>query len=205
MGFIKKRTEPELPPEAMVVGLGNPGPQYAGTRHNIGFDVIEALAKKHKLALRHHKHQAQFGVGSIEGTSVLLVKPLTYMNLSGKSVATLAKLYGLKPPTILVVADDLDMEVARVRMRAKGSSGGHNGHKSIIQSLGSEEYPRLKIGIGKGQETIGHVLNKFKPDERAKIQDSIALCMKGIEIWLSQGVDAAMNEVNRKSNQDGLD
>lgn len=205
MRFTKHQKEPVLPPEALIVGLGNPGPQYSGTRHNIGFDVVEALAKKHGVALKTHKHQAQYGVGQVEGRPVAIVKPLTYMNLSGRSVAALAKSFGVGPERTLVVADDLDMEVGRVRMRAKGSSGGHNGHKSIIASLGSEDYPRLKIGIGKGQETIDHVLNKFKPDERDVIRKSVDLCLKGIETWLTDGIEKAMNEVNRKSDQDGVD
>jgi len=196
MGFIKRRSGPETPPEAMIVGLGNPGPQYSGTRHNVGFEVVETLGKKHKVALRTHRFQAQFGVGMIEGRSVMLVKPLTFMNLSGRSVATLARHFSLSPEAVLVVADDLDMAVGRVRLKPKGSSGGHNGHKSIIQSLGSDEYPRLKIGIGKAGETVDHVLSRFKPDERAEIDRAVARCVDACETWLRDGLDMAMNRTN---------
>jgi len=196
MGFIKRRTEPEQPPVAIIAGLGNPGAQYSGTRHNVGFEVVEALAKKHGIVLKTHRHQAQFGVGTISGKSVLLVKPLTYMNLSGRSVGAIARHYRIKVEAILVAADDLDMDTARVRLKPKGSSGGHNGHKSIIQALGSDEYPRLKIGIGKGQEGREHVLSRFKPDERAQINEAVGKCVEGCEIWLSDGIELAMNRVN---------
>jgi len=196
MGFLKRRTEPELPPVAMIAGLGNPGAQYAGTRHNVGFEVIEALAKKHGIPLKTHRHQAQYGVGTIEGKSVVLVKPLTFMNLSGRAVGALLRHYRLNPTAILVVADDLDMETARVRLKPKGSPGGHNGHKSIQHALGSDEYPRLKIGIGKGQDGIEHVLSRFKPSERAIVNDAVLKCVEGCEVWVSAGVEIAMNRVN---------
>lgn len=196
MRFTRRPKETDVTPVAMIVGLGNPGPQYAGTRHNVGFDLIEQLAKTHKIPLKTHKHQAQYGSGSVKGVPVVLVKPLTFMNLSGRSVGALAKHYRLQSDQILVVADDLDLETGRVRMRAKGSSGGHNGHKSIIQALGTEEYPRLKIGIGKGEDGIDHVLSRFKPDERTSINDAIAKCVTACELWLTDGIDIAMNRVN---------
>ena len=180
----------------MIIGLGNPGPQYSGTRHNVGFEVVETLSKAHKVPLRTHRFQAQFGVGLVEGKSIVLAKPLTFMNLSGRSVATLAKHFRIAPEAILVVADDLDMETGRVRLKPKGSSGGHNGHKSIIQSLGSDEYPRLKIGISKAGETVDHVLSRFKPDERAQIDRAVSKCVEACEIWLRDGLDMAMNRTN---------
>lgn len=196
MGFFKRRNEPELPPEAMIVGLGNPGAQYSGTRHNIGFESVELLAKSHGIGLKVHKHQAQYGVGRIEGASVVVCKPLTYMNLSGRAVAALARSYRIKPDRILVVSDDMDMLLGKVRMRAKGSSGGHNGHKSIIQSLQTEEYPRIKIGVGRSDDSVDHVLGKFKPDERPVAQAAIQRAMKACEIWLAEGIDQAMNSCN---------
>ncbi|MBS1723172.1 MAG: aminoacyl-tRNA hydrolase [Armatimonadetes bacterium] len=178
----------------MIVGLGNPGPQYRGTRHNVGFDVVEALAERHGIRLKEHKHQAQYGVGTIDGHGVVLCKPLTYMNLSGRAVATLAKSYGLKPDRIMVVSDDLDMALGRVRAKSKGSSGGHNGHKSIIQALQSEDYPRVKIGVGRsGESSSDHVLGKFKPDERATVSEALERAVKTCEMWLSDGIDQAMN------------
>lgn len=196
MKFTRRVKEADVTPVAMIVGLGNPGPQYSGTRHNIGFDVVETLAKKHKVALKTHKHQAQYGTGTVADTPVVLVKPLTFMNLSGQAVGALARHYRLRPEQILVIADDLDMETGRVRLRSKGSSGGHNGHKSIIQSLGTEDYPRLKIGIGKDSNVTGHVLNRFKPDERASVTDAIEKCVTACELWLSEGIDLAMNRIN---------
>lgn len=181
----------------MVVGLGNPGPQYRGTRHNVGFDVVDRLAAKHKIRVDRSRQKALVGVGEISGVGVALVKPLTFMNLSGQSVAPLARAWGIKPAAILVVADDLDMPVGRTRMKPKGSSGGHNGHKSLIAALGTEEYPRLKIGIGKSDDpTISHVLGRFHPDERVDIDRALDRCVAGAEAFIREGLDAAMNLVN---------
>jgi peptidyl-tRNA hydrolase, PTH1 family len=194
--FRRKPQEPLSPPEFLVVGLGNPGPQYRHTRHNVGFDVVDALGAKHGIKVIQNRSRALTGVGKIGDKVALLVKPLTYMNLSGQSVAPLAKAHGIPPERVLVVADDLDLDVGRVRLKPKGSSGGHNGHKSIIHSLGSQEYPRIKIGIGKEGETIDHVLSRFSPEERVDIDRAVAKSVEGIEAFLSQGLDAALNRVN---------
>lgn len=194
--FRRKPKEPLLPPEWLIVGLGNPGPQYSGTRHNIGFDIVDALASAHKIKLSERKHRAVFGSGMVNGTSVVLAKPMTFMNLSGQAVVVLLREFGLKPDKVLVIADDLDLAVGRMRIRTKGSAGGHNGHKSLIQSLGTEEYPRLKMGIGKGDVTIDHVLNKFHPEERKDIQDAIKRACSAVECVVEHGVVAAMNQFN---------
>jgi PTH1 family peptidyl-tRNA hydrolase len=182
----------------MVVGLGNPGPEYRGTRHNVGFDVIERLAERHRIKLDKSKHQARYGIGRIGETTVLLVKPLTYMNLSGRAVAPLAKEHSLGPDRILVVADDLDLAVGRVRLKPKGSAGGHNGHKSLIQTLGTQEYPRLKIGIGSVDrtQTVDHVLGSFKGDERDLIARALERSVAGVERVLEAGLEAGLNFVN---------
>lgn len=180
----------------MVVGLGNPGAQYARTRHNVGFDALDELAKNHRLRISHSRKQALVVEAEIGGVAVALVKPLTYMNLSGKAVKALADDYGLLPDQILVVTDDLDLPVGRVKMKPGGSSGGHNGHKSIIASLKTDGYPRIKIGIGKAGTTIDHVLGRFDPEERGDIERSIKRAVEGIEVWLGEGIDAAMNRVN---------
>ncbi|MBS1707778.1 MAG: aminoacyl-tRNA hydrolase [Armatimonadetes bacterium] len=196
MAFLRKK-QPAVHPVRLIVGLGNPGPQYKRTRHNVGFDVVEALAAKHKVKLDIMRHQAQLGLGEVSGVAVALVKPLTYMNLSGRAVAPIAKHYGIQPEDILVVADDLDLPTGKVRMRAKGSSGGHNGHKSLIESLGTTEYPRLKIGIGRpGDATVDHVLSRFHPDERTDIDDAVARCIQALELWLREGFDAASRLAN---------
>ena len=190
----------------MIVGLGNPGPEYAGTRHNVGFDLIDHLAKKHHIRVDTRKHRAVYGQGMIEGRSVLLVKPLTYMNLSGQAVTAIAKSYGIAPGAILVVADDLDLPLAKVRMKPKGGPGGHNGHRSLIASLGTQEYPRVRIGIGKGgPDTIDHVLNRFRPDERQAIEDALSTVIKGCEMWLVDGIEKAASFVNTSANAGSAD
>jgi PTH1 family peptidyl-tRNA hydrolase len=195
MGF--RRREPVLNPTAMVVGLGNPGPQYAHTRHNVGFDLIELLAERHKVRVRESGSRALFGIGMVAGEPVVLVKPLTFMNRSGEAVGPLAKRWGIATERILVVADDLDLPLAAVRVRSKGGSGGHNGHKSLVQALGTQEYPRIRIGIGRGeQDTVEHVLDKFHPDERRDVQDALARTADAVECWLRDGMEAAMNRFN---------
>ncbi len=196
--FRKRPAEPALPPEWMIVGLGNPGPEYRGTRHNVGFEVIDRLAERHRIKLDRSKHQARYGVGKIGETTAILVKPLTYMNLSGRAVVPLAKEHGLAPDRILVVADDLDLAVGRVRLKPKGSAGGHNGHKSLIQSLGTQEYPRLKIGIGSvdKSQTVDHVLGAFKGDERDLSAQALDRSVEGVEQVLSLGLEIGISRVN---------
>lgn len=196
--FRKKPPVPTLPPEWLIVGLGNPGPEYRGTRHNVGFELIDRLADRHRIKLDRSKHQARFGVGSLFETSVVLVKPLTYMNLSGRAVAPLMREYGLKPDRVLVLADDTDLPPGKVRLRAEGSAGGHNGHKSLIQSLGTQDYPRIKIGVGRvsKEATVDHVLGPFLPDEREAVESALKKAEQGIEALLLNGIEAAMRETN---------
>ena len=195
MGFFK-RNRVEVPVSAMIVGLGNPGAEYRGTRHNVGFDVVDLIGQRIKVPVKTSRDHALIGQGSLGSTGIVLVKPLTYMNLSGRSVKALADRYKIPPERILVIADDLDLPVGKVRLREKGSSGGHNGHKSIIASLGTELYPRLKIGIGKGGETRDHVLSRFHPDERALVDQAIARCADVVETWAEDGMAAALRAAN---------
>jgi PTH1 family peptidyl-tRNA hydrolase len=196
--FRKKPVEPSTPPVWMLVGLGNPGPEYKGTRHNVGFEFIDLLAEQQGIKLSTATHQARYGIGTVADVSVLLVKPLTFMNLSGRSVAPLAREYGLTPEKICVVADDLDLEVGRVRLKPKGSAGGHNGHKSLIASLQSSEYPRLKIGIGSvdRSQTVDYVLGRFNPDERSRIESAFGRCRLAVEALVTRGLEAALNVAN---------
>ncbi len=196
--MFRRAPKPTAPPEWIVVGLGNPGPEYRGTRHNVGFEVIDLLAQRHKIKLDRSKHQSRYGIGSIDGTSVLLLKPLTYMNLSGRAVAPHAKEHGLKPERILVVADDFALALGRNRLKPKGSAGGHNGHKSLIESLRTDEYPRLKIGIGEAGKgsAVQHVLGGFNREEREAINEAIQRAADGVEAVVSRGLEAGMNEVN---------
>ncbi len=176
-----KKPPPGLRPRWMIVGLGNPGGEYKGTRHNVGFEVVERLALANKIKLDRAKHRGLTGIGLVQDTPVLIVKPLTFMNLSGQCVAPLARDNEIPANRILVVADDLNLEVGKLRLREDGSAGGHNGHKSLIGSLHTQSYPRLKIGIGKGKDsTIDHVLSTFGKDERdviaGAIQASVDVC-----------------------------
>ncbi len=198
MKWLKKSGPPDLPPEAMVVGLGNPGPEYNGTRHNVGFEVVDELARRFRVPVRSAKFRAVYGTGTVADRSVVLVKPVTFMNLSGQAVAALARHFSIPPESIMVVADDLDLAVARVRMKPKGSHGGHNGHRSVIQSLGTDTYPRIKLGIGKAGDdpTVAHVLSKFPPDERVEMDRAVERASDGVEVWLREGLERAMNLVN---------
>jgi PTH1 family peptidyl-tRNA hydrolase len=195
---FRRASAPQEPPEWLIVGLGNPGPEYKRTRHNLGFEVVELLAEKNRIKLDKSKHQARYGIGQVQGHSVLVAKPLTFMNLSGRSVAPLAKQFGLAPTRILVVADDTDLVPGRIRLKPGGSSGGHNGHKSIIESLGTQDYPRLKLGIGRvsRQGTIDHVLGGFDPEERSIIDPAIRRAAETIEILIERGLDPALNFAN---------
>ena len=159
--------------------------------------MVDLLAAKHRVKLNRGRNRALMGKGRVCGVEVVLAKPLTYMNLSGQAVSATARQYGLKPDQILVVSDDMDMELGRVRLKPKGSAGGHNGHKSIIQSLGTEEYPRLKIGIGQPPGGgIDHVLGGFTGDERPVVDEAILAALAGCEAVVASGVERAMSAVN---------
>ena len=196
--FRRKPPVPQFDIEWVIVGLGNPGPEYNRTRHNVGFDGVDEFASKHKLKLDRAKHRARYGVGQIDGVGVALVKPMTYMNLSGQSIAPLLRDFKVKPDHLIVIADELDFPVGKVRMKPRGGSAGHNGHKSIIQSLGTDEYARIRIGIHSSlkEETIDFVLSKFHPDERVDIDQAIAKCILGLEAALSGGIERALNVIN---------
>lgn len=183
----------------IVVGLGNPGPEYVGTRHNIGFHLVEQVADDHGLDWkRERKFRAKV---ARRGSDLIFAKPLTFMNLSGLSVARLAKFYKVKPEQVLIVYDDVDLPIGRLRFRASGSAGGHNGVKSVIQSLGGDKFPRLKIGVGASggrEQMIDHVLGHFKEEEQEDIQKSLELAADGVNYALSHGLNAAMNRFNQR-------
>jgi peptidyl-tRNA hydrolase, PTH1 family len=182
---------------SMVVGLGNPGPKYADTRHNAGFIVVDALAKRWGIDTWQKKGEARFALDRRRG--VLLVEPQSYMNLSGPPTLGLATFYKVPPQRILVIVDDLDLPFGALRMRAQGSSGGQNGLKSLIACFG-ENFPRLRVGIGRGMDpdAIDRVLGVFSPEERAELPAIVERAVDGIEVWLDGGVSAAMNRVNAK-------
>lgn len=184
----------------LIVGLGNPEPKYDKTRHNIGFAAVDELAKIWQMPLKENKRfQGLFAEGVVGRQKVRLLKPLTYMNRSGQSVRAVADWYKVEPRSVLVIYDDMDLPVGRLRLRLSGSAGGHNGMKSIIAHLGGQDFPRLRIGIGKSdgnKETISHVLGKFAPDEISTIEEILYVSVKAIELSLREGVEPAMNRYN---------
>ena len=183
----------------LVVGLGNPGKEYAGTRHNIGFEVVDRLAAKLNCSLRKRwKFSAEVG----EAGGVTLVKPQTFMNRSGVAVAGLIHWLKLSPADALVIVDDADLPLGQLRLRQSGGSGGHNGLRSIIEPLGSEEFARLRVGIGRrepvGADITDHVLSKFAAGEREAAREASEEAAKAVECCLKEGLTAAMNQFNRK-------
>ncbi|MDJ0570586.1 MAG: aminoacyl-tRNA hydrolase [Pleurocapsa sp. MO_192.B19] len=185
----------------LIVGLGNPEPKYARTRHNIGFDAVDELAKIWQMSLRENKRfQGLFAEGVAPGGKrIRLLKPLTYMNRSGQSVRAVTDWYKINPKSVLVIYDDMDLPVGRLRMRLSGSAGGHNGMKSIISHLGSQEFPRLRIGIGKSdgkKQTISHVLGKFSLVETKIVEEILYISVKAIELSLKEGIEKSMSRYN---------
>jgi len=184
----------------MIVGLGNPGREYAHTRHNVGFDVLDHFAKRHRVQIRTRKHCALIGRLLLGDQEVLLVKPQTFMNNSGSAVAALARDYSVQPTDIVVVYDDIDLPLGRLRIRARGSSGGHKGVESIIRSLGTSDFPRIRIGIGRSGDPIDHVLSRFSRSEKAVIAPIIERAADALDTILREGVEAAMNVYNRRES-----
>jgi PTH1 family peptidyl-tRNA hydrolase len=195
LGF-RRKSQSNRKPDLMIVGLGNPGPEYDGTRHNVGFRVADEIAQKYKFKLATFKNHARYTTWEHEGKSILLVKPMAFMNLSGRPVGALARQYSLKPSQILVVADDLDLPTGTAKMKPKGGSGGHNGHKSVAAALGSDEYPRIKIGIGKAGETVDHVLSRFTPNEKPLIDKAVERALRACELFVTEGAESAMQFCN---------
>ena len=186
-----------------IVGLGNPEKKYENTRHNIGFDVIDRVAEKYSIAVRERGFKALFGKGIIEGQRVILVKPQTYMNLSGESVRGFVEYYKvMKEDELLVVYDDVSLDMGQLRIRKKGSAGGHNGIKNIIANLGTEVFPRIKVGVGekpKGYDLADYVLGHFSKAERKVMAEGYEKAVSAIELILDDGIVAAMNMYNRKA------
>ena len=185
----------------LIVGLGNPGTEYAATRHNIGFDMVTYLSDKYGIALRSKEGKAIVGKGVIEGQRVMLVQPQTYMNLSGESVRALMDYYKLTTDEIVIIYDDISMPVGQVRIRPKGSAGGHNGIKSIIAHLGTQIFPRIKVGVGekpKKYDLADYVLGHFSKGEKEQMEEGYHNAMRAVELMLTGRIDEAMNEYNRK-------
>ncbi|MBK9127058.1 MAG: aminoacyl-tRNA hydrolase [Phycisphaerales bacterium] len=191
----------------LIAGLGNPGRQYADSRHNVGFVVVDELARRWRSDAPRFEARVQGELGRVErgGQSVLLLKPMTYMNLSGQSVSAAWRYYKLAQTDVLVIYDDLDLPVGQLRVRAGGSAGGHKGLADILRHFGSEQVARIRIGIGKVDRTatVEHVLGRFAPDERDTIQAALGQAADAAECWLDEGIDAAMNRFNRRKSDEG--
>ena len=189
----------------LVVGLGNPGPRYEGTRHNVGFAALDLLAKRHGLQWDAAPRGVEALSANWRGGGAIFAKPLTFMNLSGAAVVGLQQFYKIELADLLVIVDEAQLETGRVRIRPDGSAGGHNGLRSIIGSLGTGGFPRLRIGVGRGdtrRDLADHVLARFEPDERSIVDDAIVRTADAAELFIADGVSAAMNRYNRKT-EDG--
>lgn len=186
----------------IIVGLGNPGRQYENTRHNVGFQVVEELAGQEHIAVLEKKQKAVIGKGFVAGQKCILAKPLTFMNLSGEGVRQLLDYYKVdETRELIVISDDVSLELGQIRIRKKGSAGGHNGLKNIIGQLGHDSFIRVKIGVGEkkpGWDLADHVLSRFSDQERKVICDTIVRSADAVRTIIAQGPDAAMNEFNRK-------
>ncbi|MGN1146407.1 MAG: aminoacyl-tRNA hydrolase [Acetatifactor sp.] len=187
----------------IIVGLGNPGKQYENTRHNIGFDVIDKLAEEENIAVLEKKHKAIIGKGYVAGKKCILAKPQTFMNLSGESVRELIDYYKAdETAQLIVISDDISLDVGQLRIRKKGSAGGHNGLKNIIAHLGHDSFIRIKMGVGEkpgGYDLADYVLGHFSVGERGIMNEAAARAAEAIRMIITQDADAAMNAYNRKN------
>ena len=188
----------------LIVGLGNPGAKYAGTRHNVGFETLDLLARRHGLEWAAAPKGAEALVANWRMRGAILAKPLTFMNLSGAAVMPLLQFYKIELDDLLVIVDEVQLETGRLRVRPSGSAGGHNGLKSIIGSLGTQGFPRLRIGVGRGdmrRDLADHVLARFDAEERPVFYDAVARAADATELFIAEGSSGAMNRYNRKDDK----
>lgn len=190
----------------IIAGLGNPTKQYEGTRHNAGFEVIDRLSEKYNIDVGTKKHRALIGKGVIAGQKVILAKPQTYMNLSGESIRSLLDYYKIdEEQELLIIYDDISLNPGQIRIRAKGSAGGHNGIKNIIAHLGSQVFPRIKVGVGekpRGRDLADYVLGHFSKEEKVLMEEGYDNAVHAAEMIVSGSVESAMNEYNRKKKEE---
>lgn len=185
----------------MIVGLGNPGDTYQMTRHNTGFMVIDRIADKLQVNVSQHAFQALIAITTVKGEKVLLMKPLTYMNLSGNAVAEAAHFYRIEPSDICIIYDDMDLPCGTLRLRTKGSAGGHNGMKSIISCLHTQEFPRIRLGIDKHPyaDTVDYVIGRFTKEQFALMTPALDTAADAALLWMSRSFVDVMNQYNRKT------
>lgn len=192
----------------ILVGLGNPSSKYEGTRHNVGFVVIDELAERWGIRVNTLRHRALCGSGFVGTEKVVLAKPVTYMNLSGEAVRPLTEYYKISPEDLLIICDDINLELGNLRVRARGSAGGHNGLKDIIAKLGTQDFPRLRVGVGgkpEQMELADYVLGHFTAEERKVVRETAGLAADAAETFVKEGVGEAMNRYNglRKKEEHG--
>lgn len=192
----------------MIVGLGNPGTEYQGTRHNVGFEVVDAVAGRWRVEFQSAPAEALMAKAHATASRdpVLLVKPLTYMNRSGHAVGTLHRYFRIQLDDLLVVTEDVNLPVGRLRARRQGSSGGHNGLGAVIDGLGTEQFPRIRLGVGRGdprRQLSGRVLSRFDPEERPLIDDAVTRLVDAVELFVEEGIEPVMNRYNRREETDG--
>ena len=188
----------------LIAGLGNPTREYEKTRHNVGFEAIDILADKAGTTVTEKKHKALYGKGYIGGQKVILAKPQTYMNLSGESIREIADFYKIEPENIIILSDDINLSEGQLRIRLKGSAGGHNGLKNIISHLGTQEFPRIRIGVGekpRGMDLADYVLGRFPKEQQAVMEEAYRDAAEAACMMIEDGADAAMNHYNRKNKE----
>ena len=189
----------------LIVGLGNPGRRYAGTRHNIGFEVLDLIAERHGVAWESAPRGIEALMARWRVAETTLGKPLTFMNLSGHAVLGLQQFFKIELQDLLIVVDEINLELGRLRTRGAGSAGGHNGLKSVIEVLGTDAFARLRIGVGRGdarRDLADHVLTKFDPDEREDVAEMTARAADAVELFIAEGVAPVMNRYNRKEDRE---
>lgn len=199
--FRRRQSAPEPAASAprLIVGLGNPGGRYLATRHNVGFEVVELVAARAGVRLRRGKFRCRQAEARIAGARVILMQPHTFMNLSGRTVRAAVDYFKTPLSHLLVICDDVHLPVGKIRLRPSGSAGGHNGLTSIIEALGSQEFGRLRVGIGEPpphMDQVTYVLSRFAPDEREQVGEAIARAADAVEAWIALGIDEAMNRFN---------
>ncbi len=189
----------------LIVGLGNPDRKYEGTRHNVGFEAIDAISKEFGIEVSHKEHKGIVGKGIIEGQKVMLVKPQTYMNLSGECVFELCDYYEVDPESeLIVISDDVSLSTGNIRVRKKGSAGGHNGLKNIISLLDTNVFPRIRVGVGECEDgdMVSHVLGRYNPEDRQRVDASMEKVLGALLLFLQGDLDGAMNRYNVKEKID---
>ena len=201
LGWVKREPDKKEDDRVMyiIAGLGNPTREYEKTRHNVGFEVIDVLADMLGTTVEEKKFKGLYGRGIIGGEKVLLLKPQTFMNLSGESVKAAADFYKVDHEHIIIIYDDISLDVGQLRIRKKGSAGGHNGIKNIIAHLGTQEFPRIKVGVGdkpKKMDLADYVLSRFSKEDRAAMEDAFKEAAKAVEVMITEGMDTAMNQFN---------